>query len=138
MKQQGRISDREYENQQRWLQTSSKRTSTWSGWWRRAPVGLFGPWLVLSLIWPSGSSGFPTCGARMSREVLRQAIEENEDSKIKNTRLLALDEVRELSHEPKTPELYCGGLASLNSGEQRIAWKLYQRGSNLFVEVFGL
>lgn len=128
----GRVSDREYEAQKRRLLDPPKAKGFWSGWWWKAPVLL----LLILMLWPrSPSAGFPTCQARPSRDLVRQALEESEDAPTKRTKLLALDEVRELSHDPKTPQRYCAALAALNSGEQRITWRLYQRGDNLFVEV---
>ncbi|HEX8416052.1 MAG TPA: hypothetical protein VF641_00470 [Methylobacterium sp.] len=130
----GVITDADYEDQKRRLVLPRRPRRPWTGWWWKAPALL----LLIVLFWPRGTpAGFPSCEASATREIVRRAIEEGEDAKVRNTRLLALDEVKELSHDPAKPERYCGGLAALNSGDRRITWRLFQRGTNLFVEVSG-
>lgn len=130
----GVLNDADYEDQKRRLMKPRQPKSRWSGWWWKAPALLF----LIFLFWPRGTpAGFPICEASTTRELVRRAIENGEDAKVRNTRLLALDEVRELSHDPKIPQRYCAGLAALNSGDQRIVWRLFQRGDNLFAEVSG-
>ncbi len=130
----GVLNDADYEDQKRRLMKPRRPKTLRSGWWWKAPALLF----LVFLFWPRGTpAGFPTCEASTTREIVRRAIEDGEDAKVRNTRLLALDEVKELSHDPGKPERYCAGLAALNSGDRRIAWRLFQRGNNLFVEVSG-
>lgn len=130
----GRLSDREYAAQSQRLQAQPAR-GPWAGWWWKAPLLLAAVWLV----WPKSTlAGFPTCEADATRSLVRQAIENGPDAKTVNNRLLALDEIRQLSEDPKGLHRYCMGRATLNGGERRIVWYLYQRGSNVFVDVSGL
>lgn len=134
LRQQGLITEAEYEEQKARLFTPTRPRPRWRRWGWKILAFLFLVWLVL----PRGSSGFPTCEASLSRDLVRQAIEEGTDAKTVNTRLLALDEIKQLSDDPKGLHRYCSGRATLNAGEHRIVWHLYQRGSNIFVDVSGL
>lgn len=72
--------------------------------------------LVLWPVWPrSGSGGFPSCEARNSRELVRQAIEGADDRGRVHWRLLALDGIRELGINAEKWNRMCVGEAVLNS-----------------------
>jgi hypothetical protein len=134
LRQKGLITEAEYEHQKAQLFKPVRLQPRWRRWGWKIVAFLFLVWLVI----PRGSGGFPTCEASVSRELVRQAIEEGTDARTVNTRLLALDEIRQLSDDPKGLDRTCAGRATLNGGEHRIVWHLYQRGSNVFVDVAGL
>jgi hypothetical protein len=131
LRQKGLITEAEYQDQKARLFKPVRPPSRWQRW---------GGMILAFLVWlgtPRGSGGFPTCEASASRELVRRAIEDGPDAKTVNTRLLALEEIKQLSDDPKGLHRYCVGTATLNAGERRILWHLYQRGSNVFVDVSG-
>lgn len=133
LRRRGLITDAEYQDQNARLFKPVRPPSRWQRWGGLILAFLFLVWLGT----PRGSGGFPTCEASTSRELVRQAIENGPDAKTVNTRLLALDEIKQLSDDPKGLHRYCSGTATLNAGERPILWHLYQRGSNVFVDVSG-
>ena len=134
LRQKGLITEAEYEEQKAQLFKPARPPSRRRRWGWKILAALFLLWLIM----PRGSGGFPTCEAGMSRDLVRQAIEDGTEAKTVNTRLLALDDIKQLSEDTKTLHRYCSGTAMLNAGERQIVWHLYQRGSNVFVDVSGL
>ena len=134
LRQKGLITDAEYQDQKARLFKPVRAPYRWQRLGGLILAFLFLVWLGT----PRGPGGFPTCDASASRELVQRAIENGPDAKTVNTRLLALEEIKQLSDDPKGRHRYCAGTATLNAGERRILWHLYQRGSNVFVEVSGL
>ncbi|GEP07615.1 SHOCT domain-containing protein [Methylobacterium oxalidis] len=134
LRQRGLITEAEYEDQKRRLLKPRRPRTRWTGWWWKVPALLF----LLWLFWPRTSTGFPTCTASTTRELVRRAIEEGADSRLTRMKLLALDEIEEVSYDAKAPERYCTAVATLNAGERGITWRLYQRGGTLLIDVRGL
>ncbi|WP_246687904.1 MULTISPECIES: hypothetical protein [unclassified Methylobacterium] len=129
----GALHDADYEDQKRRLREPRRPKTRWTGWWWKAPALL----LVVWFIWPRGSTGFPTCDARSTRDLVRRAIEGADDNRQVNRKLLALDEIRELSFDADKRDRLCTGTAVLNSGERAIVWRLYARGGSILVNVLG-
>ena len=128
----GQLSDREYAAQTKRLRAKPQQR-LWAGWWWKLPLLLAVIWLV----WPTQRGSFPTCDASASRELVRQAIENADDSRYVTRRLLTLDQVRELSYDAGSSNRYCSGMAVLNAGERQIVWRLYARGDSIVANVSG-
>lgn len=134
LRRQGRLSNRDYEDQKRRLAKRSRSKALWSGWWWKAPLLL----AVLWLIWPRQEVGsLPTCEAGASRELVRRAIEDADDRGQVHRRLLALDQIRELSFDAEQQDRTCVGSAVLNLGERRILWRIYVRDNRILTSVSG-
>ncbi|WP_298957260.1 hypothetical protein [uncultured Methylobacterium sp.] len=134
LRRQGQLSQGEYDDQKRRLAQRGGSRTLWSGWWWKLPLLV----AVLWFVWPrEGVAGFPTCGAAASRELVRRAIEDADDRAQVHRRLLALDEIREVSFDAARQDRMCAGTAVLNAGERRIVWRLYRRGDGILVNVTG-
>ena len=131
LRQTGLITEAEYEEQKGRLFKPVRPPSRWQRW-----VGLILAFLFL--VWlgtPRWPVGFPVCDASATRELVRQVIEGADDNRQVTRRLLALDQIRELSFDAEKQDRTCVGSAVLNAGERRILWRLYVRGDRILVNV---
>ncbi len=133
----GALNDVDYADQKRRLEASHRSKMRWSGWWWLVLAAVFVVWQV----WPRGTTsvpaGFPSCNAPSTRELVRKTIEEADDNRQVNRKLLMLDDVRELSFDAAKRDRSCAGTAALNSGDRAITWRMYVRGDNVFMTVTG-
>lgn len=134
LRRQGRLSDRDYEDQKRRLAKRGRSRSLWSGWWWKAPLLVAVLWLICPR---QGVAGLPTCESNAARELVRQAIEDADDRLQVHRRLLALDQIRQVSFDAAAQDRTCIGSAVLNSGERQILWRLYVRDNHILASVSG-
>jgi hypothetical protein len=133
LRREGRLSDQDYKDRKRRLTRRGRFGTLWSGWWWKLPLVL----AVLWVIWPREGmvAGLPTCEAHASRELVRRAIEDADDRPQVHRRLLALDQIHQVSFDAGLQDRTCMGSAVLNSGERQILWRLYVRDNHILASV---
>jgi len=71
-------------------------------------------------------SEIPTCDSEDAQSIVRGAIENAVDARVMNHRLLALHNQTEVSYNEPKLERKCRATAILNTGEERISYRLYK------------